>query len=315
MHAREQTLASLIASRCLVAGRLMLLLLAGCSAPNRSDLFARRASVPALASETVTSAGSAGNPAAAALANLPSSGDASGGEGQNDDQLGLVGGSGGSDLRGVGSSAAGAAVSDAGDRDAEPPDARALACVSTAEVCDGLDNDCDGDVDPGATCAVSCAGFALQGRGYMFCSDSVVRTKALERCAAEGMRLAWLETADESEAVRGQIVATGRATPVGSAALLVQIGGSDAANEGTWLWVGNDAAPNGFQFWSGGAASGGNGQLIGDAYVAWSDGEPSAIDQDEDCAAMLVMGGDQRAPGQWDDRSCSELLPFVCEAP
>ncbi len=60
------------------------------------------------------------------------------------------------------------------------------------------------------------------------------------------------------------------------------IGLTDAATEGSFTWTegGNDTLSN------------------------WSSGEPSG----DDCVAML-------ANGQWEDRSCSDSLPYVCRGP
>ena len=148
----------------------------------------------------------------------------------------------------------------------------------------------------------------------MFCSNEVTRAQALTRCAAQGLRLAWLETAAESDAVRAQIVATGVTAPAGNASLLTQIGGSDSVTEGAWFWVGNDVAADGFQFWQGGPATT-DGQAVAGAYAGWAAGEPSASQVNEDCGALLVFGSNMRAAGEWDDRGCNEQLPFVCETP
>ena len=71
-----------------------------------------------------------------------------------------------------------------------PPPPPPPPCSANIELCDGLDNDCDQAVDEGAACAVDCAGFALADHGYMFCSASVPRDVAADRCELEGMRLA-----------------------------------------------------------------------------------------------------------------------------
>jgi hypothetical protein len=151
----------------------------------------------------------------------------------------------------------------------------------------------------------------------MFCAENVTRAVALTRCAEEGMRLAWLETPSESEALRENIVAADVNFPGGNPELLTQIGASDAQDEGEWTWVGsaalgNGVAPNGFQFWDGGAANDG-GEVVDDAYVDWVPIEPNNSNN-EDCGAMLVLGNGTRE-GQWDDRLCNLQIPYVCETP
>jgi lectin-like protein len=192
-------------------------------------------------------------------------------------------------------------VPDAGEADAAPP------CVASAERCDGLDNDCDGEVDQGATCATGCSGFIVGERSYAFCDASVERDVALTTCAAQGMRLVWLETPAESAALIDAL------SPTGDGELVVQIGASDTDDEGEWRWQGNAASPDGFQFWEGTTADD-DGEPVNGAYQAWDDIEPN--DQGgEDCGVMSVNGSATRDPGAWDDRACDETLPFVCEAP
>lgn len=52
---------------------------------------------------------------------------------------------------------------------------------------------------------------------------------------------------------------------------------------------------------------------LGVDHVDWKDGEPNDAWPGEDCAEML---GDEDPPGMqglWNDTSCSELRPYVCE--
>jgi hypothetical protein len=194
------------------------------------------------------------------------------------------------------------------DVDVPPP-----ACIPALEVCDGRDNDCDDQTDPGGTCAADCVGFTLGEHGYMYCAESLLRAAVLGRCEGEGMHLAWLETPEESGALRDEIMASGLDAPPDNDEILTQIGGSDAAAEGEWFWVGNGAVAGSFQFWTGGSAAQG-GAAVDGAHAPWSPGEPTGL-ANEHCAAISVLGGAEHDPGAWDDRSCNEPLPFVCESP
>jgi Lectin C-type domain len=284
---------------------LSVLLLGACSTPDGSALYSPFSSAP----NPPAMSGSGGN-AGAPSQGVAGAGVGSPGEGQGGSALDLAGTSGASGFAGAGAAVPDAGAEDAGDAAADA----APACAPAPERCDGLDNDCNVSVDPGATCSAGCTGFALQERGYMFCADPVTRAQALNRCAAEGQRLAWLETPAENAALREQIVATGVTAPAENLPLLTQIGGSDAVTEGAWFWVGTAVAPDGFQFWEGTAIED-DGQAVAGAYAGWADTEPNAGQANEDCAVVLVLGNNTRAAGQWDDRGCNEQLPFVCETP
>jgi hypothetical protein len=204
-----------------------------------------------------------------------------------------------------------AAVPDAGvvqeAPEAGPPP---VVCEPAAERCDGLDNDCDELVDEGQTCADECIGFALADHGYMFCIEAVDRGIGLARCAAEDMKLVWLETPEENFTV----VSTIADLTAGGGELLVQIGASDGDDEDEWVWIGNGAASDGFQFWEGNATDDADAAAVDNAYENWAEGEPNDTDG-EDCGVLSVSGSENRDPGEWDDRNCDLELPFVCEVP
>lgn len=274
-----------------------------CSAPNGSDLFQ-----PFRAGGTggsVSSAGSAGSGAGGSGAV------AGAGQGGSTPSIGVAGTS----------SVAGARSEDAGVViETDPEDAGSAAdaaadpvtCVApSAEVCDGLDNDCDDQIDPGTTCPDECTGFVLAGRGYMFCTSGVERAVALSSCEAEELKLAWIETEEENEGLVASITALDLAI---EGELLSQIGASDQADEDEWMWGEGDAVLTGFQFWEGNASEGDGGEPVDDAYQSWAEGEPNDDQDGEDCGVLSVNGSANREPGQWDDRDCADELPFLCEA-
>jgi len=279
-----------------------------CEAPDGSALYDPRP--PSGAGGTAAgSSGSGGAAGVAGSAGAASGGGQGGASGAGQGGTASTGGSSGGNSAEADASAP-IPTLDAGtgeDASSGPPP-----CAEpSAEVCDGRDNDCDGVVDPGVTCPAECAGFALVEHGYMFCAEPVDRGIALSRCEAQGMKLAWLEDAEENDAVVLSITALELTAEADE--LVTQIGASDGEDEDEWLWVGNGAALDGFQFWEGTSAED-DGESVDGAYQNWADGEPN--DQDgEDCGAVSVLGSENRDPGQWDDRNCDEEFAFVCEVP
>jgi lectin-like protein len=283
----------------------------GCTTPDGESLF-RPLPPQALAGASGSggaTSGLAGSGGVGAAGEGSGGLSVSGGSGTGGTEAGGGGGGGTSDGpdASVGGSQSDAGVNeDAGGASSE--------CVALgAEVCDGLDNDCDGVTDQGDTCAETCRGFALAGHAYMFCAEPVDRGVALARCEAQGMKLTWVETPEENaELVRG-VAALGLENPA-DAELLTQIGASDSSDETEWIWVGNGVALDGFQFWEGDSADDG-GEAVGGAYQNWATSEPNDDTGGEDCGVLSVFGSENRAAGQWDDRDCNIELPFLCEVP
>ncbi len=73
------------------------------------------------------------------------------------------------------------------------------------------------------------------------------------------------------------------------------IGGSDAAVEGTWKWIGGPEA--GTTFWQGV----GNGSTVNGSYANWNPGEPNQSGE-EDCAETYI------ANGTWNDLPCTATV-------
>jgi lectin-like protein len=284
----------------------------GCTAPSGESLY-----------QPLPPEGAAGASGAGGTAIAGTGGTSSGGTGGTGG-VGTIGeGQGGLPISGGAGGNAGAAASDGPDASvggtssidagvSEDAGPTPIECVVGDEVCDGIDNDCDGVVDQGATCAAACRGFAIAGHGYMFCAEAVDRGIALSRCEAQGMKLAWIETPEENAALVQGIAALGLENP-DDAELLAQIGASDSNDETEWTWIGDAASLDGFVFWRGDAADDG-GEAVDGAYQNWASGEPND-DNGEDCGVLSVLGSDNREAGQWDDRNCDIELPFLCEVP
>ena len=112
-------------------------------------------------------------------------------------------------------------------------------------------------------------------------------------CEHRGAHLAALETADEDNAV-----ATAAFSIVSSSNLWL---GGSRSEDLVWRW------PNGTVFWRGGR----DGSAEPGAFALWQAGEPnnmsSTSGEPDACLALTVENAD------WNDRSCSLSLPYVCE--
>jgi len=107
--------------------------------------------------------------------------------------------------------------------------------------------------------------------------------------------LSWTDARDTCEALGGQLAVIGDADEnlllaelgdvwIGAA---FWIGLSDRDEEDSWIWV--DGAPL--------------------DYAAWSSGEPNDYGGGEDCVQSNYGGA-----GVWNDLTCGEVEPFICEA-
>jgi hypothetical protein len=152
----------------------------------------------------------------------------------------------------------------------------------SAETCDGTDEDCDGAIDEGAGCP--CTRRTRMGRSYLFCGTGRDRRNFAEAaafCAERGYGLVKIEDAAENEWVAAQIGAIDDAD--------WWIGATDAAVEGTWLWLDGSAV----------------------TYENWRDEEPAG---NGDCVELDPGETVDGTPGSWNDVSCGGDKRFVCEA-
>jgi hypothetical protein len=177
-----------------------------------------------------------------------------------------------------------------------------MGCARNAqEVCDGIDNNCNGEVDENA-CPEKCTGFVADGKSYMACMTSTSENKGAAECEAQGMRLVWIDSAQQNAALLAEIERIGIGPGYDQSAIF--IGATDAEQEGHWHWIG------GADFWLGGSA----GMPLADAYVNWGAGRPNQ-GTNENCAVMQLTLSPEGMPGEWNDAPCNQVHGALCETP
>jgi len=133
-----------------------------------------------------------------------------------------------------------------------------------------------------------CASFA---HAYRFCSVARTWADAESRCETAGMRLARVDDAAENAWIRASADGLG----IGYAWL----GMADPTHTSVWQWV------DGTIFWMGDETGG----PVGGLYENWNAAHPTGT-------TIRACGGllSGQYAGEWDDRSCSSVLAYVCEA-
>jgi glucose/arabinose dehydrogenase len=158
-------------------------------------------------------------------------------------------------------------------------DASANVSPGSVEVCDGLDNDCDGVADEDGVCG--CPVYWYQGKPYAFCAIWTNQYNARSICQQFGYDLVSIGSAAENAWVTNTAVSV--------------------ANSQWWSGF-NDQAVEGQFVWSDGSPV---------TYTNWAWGEPNNYYGDQDCTQIAWP---QTNNYTWDDLQCWANLPFVCEA-
>jgi Lectin C-type domain len=156
--------------------------------------------------------------------------------------------------------------------------------VCRPEICNGLDDDCNGTPDDVGTCIAGCTGDHFQGGGYAFCTNQATLSNSADLCINQlKMKPTRPNNAAENDWLRST------ATKYGLG--VVWLGATDWANEGTFDWPDGESWPNGMP--------------PPGYYSNWGAGEPNNGGS-KDCIQMGLTG-------TWSVVSCDGKAAVICE--
>lgn len=145
----------------------------------------------------------------------------------------------------------------------------------------------------GCTNTPDCDCATFSGHAYWFCRSALEQTDAEAHCETQAMHLVRVDTQAENDFLG----TTGAASSVFTLNGFALIGANDQAVAGEWRWR------DGTLFWQGGPA----GSAVDGLFSKWTASSPSSSGIQQ-CAGLLDTG-------LWQVRSCTAVVPFICEAP
>ena len=159
---------------------------------------------------------------------------------------------------------------------------------AASEVCDGVDNNCDGQVDPATTCP--CDSDVYDGHVYLFCQSVKNWYDASNACQSYGnFSLVEIEDDVENDWIWQKV---------------------QSVASGYWWWIGYtniNAYP--WQEPSGGWTWGNSS----DTYTNWANGQPDDYWGNEDCAHMYGSSGTWNDLDCWINNWYGDSVYYVCE--
>lgn len=144
------------------------------------------------------------------------------------------------------------------------------------ELCNVVDDDCDGFIDNSPDCPSCIVRQNPEGQAFAFCFNPVNYIAAVADCTAQGGQIVSIHSAQEQQWL---LDAAAQVKPGGE----WWIGINDRATEGVFTW--QDDSPVDFE--------------------SWGSGEPNNWAGDEDCVYTTLSGA-------WNDYTCAGIRDYIC---
>lgn len=149
----------------------------------------------------------------------------------------------------------------------------------------------DASTPPSCTATTDCSCASNEGHAYWFCVGALDWDGAQAHCETQAMHLVRIDSQLENDF----LLSLGASSGVFELNGFAQIGANDRAVAGEWRWI------DGELFWQGGPL----GAPVAGLFSNWVASSPSASGIQQ-CSGLLDTG-------KWQVRSCTAVVPFICE--